>query len=67
MGKADKQRKKMAKVRRQLASGKTKKKCCRSDPRCRTCPTVVHRLKRCGALELDDRALAKAVKKARKW
>lgn len=57
----------MTKVRARLASGKVKKECCRSDPRCKSCPTVVHRLNRMNALELDDAALRIAVRNARRW
>ena len=44
-----------------------KKKCCRSKKRCKTCPVVLHRLRKSGALKLDDKALAKALANARKW
>lgn len=59
--------KSMTKVRKRLESGKAKKKCCKDNPRCSSCPTVAHRLRKLGALELDDAALAKAVKRARRW
>lgn len=64
---AEKSHRKAAKLRRRIASGYSKKKCCRSTPRCKSCPTVIHRLRRRGALTLDDRDLLAAVKKARKW
>lgn len=57
----------MAKMRRRIESGSTKKKCCRSKPRCKKCPTVLHRLRKQGALQLDDAALKAAFIKARKW
>ncbi|WP_080795877.1 hypothetical protein [Corynebacterium pacaense] len=59
--------KKMGGVRRKLESGKVKKKCCRDKPRCTTCPTVAHRLRKAGALKLDDAALRTALAKARRW
>lgn len=59
--------KSLTKVRKRLESGKVKKKCCKDNPRCSSCPTVVHRLRKAGALELDDAALKKAVKHARRW
>lgn len=57
----------MAKIRRRIETGSTKKKCCRSKPRCKKCPTVLHRLRKQGALRLDDAALKAALIKARKW
>ncbi|MCQ9370695.1 hypothetical protein NQ024_05420 [Corynebacterium sp. 35RC1] len=57
----------MVKLRERVERGKVKKKCCKDNPRCKSCPVVVHRLKKQGALKLDDAALAKAFKKARKW
>ncbi len=59
--------KSLTKVRKRLAAGKVKKKCCKDNPRCSSCPTVAHRLRKKGALELDDAALAKALKHARRW
>ncbi|WP_151548914.1 MULTISPECIES: hypothetical protein [Corynebacterium] len=58
---------KLEKVRRNLEKGKTKKKCCRSKKRCCSCPVVCHRLRKDNALDLDDKALKKAIAKARKW
>lgn len=57
----------MAKLRRRIETGSTKKKCCRSKPRCKKCPTVLHRLQKQGALQLDDAALRNALVKAQKW
>ena len=57
----------MAKMRRRIETGSMKKKCCRSKPRCKKCPTVLHRLRKQGALQLDDAALKAALIKARKW
>jgi len=57
---------KMDKLRKKASKG-GKKKCCRSKKRCKICPVVIHRLRKSGAFELDDAALAKALKKARKW
>ncbi|MCS4489965.1 hypothetical protein N7326_04705 [Corynebacterium sp. ES2794-CONJ1] len=54
-------------LRDSIAKGSPKKKCCRSHPRCKKCPTVMHRLRRAGALKLDDNALKAALVKARKW
>lgn len=59
----DKLRKKAAKA----AKGGKRKKCCRSKPRCKGCPVVLHRLNKGGCLELDDAALKKALKKARAY
>ena len=57
----------LVKVRRCVDKGKKKKKCCRSKKRCISCPVVINRLQKQGAIALDDEALKKAVKKARKW
>ncbi|KAA8720869.1 hypothetical protein [Corynebacterium spheniscorum] len=46
---------------------KVKKKCCRSKPRCKSCPVVYTRLLKSGAFERDDPNLAKLLKEARKW
>lgn len=54
-------------LRVQLEKGVKKGKCCQSRPRCKKCPTVVHRLRKSGALALDDKALHTALIKARKW
>lgn len=56
----------MAKYRRKVAKGKAKKKCCKSKPRCKTCPVVLKRLSKIDAFSLDDAELAKALKAARK-
>ncbi|XGP84275.1 hypothetical protein ABMV07_04955 [Corynebacterium belfantii] len=57
----------LAKLRSKAAKGKHKNKCCKSNPRCKSCPVVLHRLKKSGALKLDDAALKRALIKARKW
>lgn len=54
-------------LRQRLERGKVKKKCCKSSPRCKSCPVVLHRLKKQKAHKLDDAALKKAFKKARKY
>lgn len=57
-----------AKLRRQLAeTTKVKRKCCHSKPRCKKCPTVMHRLAKQNALQLDDAALKAALLKSRMW
>lgn len=58
---------KALKVRKKLESGKVKKKCCRDNPRCSSCSTVAHRLRKQQVLTLDDAALLKALKHARRW
>ncbi|GJJ38363.1 hypothetical protein CULCOIPH003_09940 [Corynebacterium ulcerans] len=57
----------MDKIRKAARKGKHKKKCCRDNPRCKTCAVVLKRLDKQGAFALDDAALAKALKKARRW
>ena len=44
---------------------KVKKKCCRSEPRCKGCPVVAMRAARLAATGLTGKDLKKAVKKAR--
>ncbi|QGU04082.1 hypothetical protein [Corynebacterium comes] len=46
---------------------KTKKKCCRSNPRCKKCPVVYSRLVKAGAFEGDAAELKKQLKLARRW
>ncbi|APT84395.1 hypothetical protein [Corynebacterium aquilae] len=55
------------KLRKKAEKGLKKKKCCKSKPRCKGCPVVLHRLCKQNAFELDDKALKKAIKKARQW
>ncbi|MDO4908342.1 MAG: hypothetical protein Q3962_00610 [Corynebacterium sp.] len=59
---------KAQKVREMLRKGPKagKKKCCKSSPRCKKCPKVIHSLLKVNAVELDDKALEKMMKKARK-
>lgn len=45
---------------------KVKKTCCRSEPRCKGCPVVVHRLQRLDTTGMSGKKLAKAVKRARR-
>lgn len=46
---------------------KTKKKCCRSNPRCKKCPVVLSRLIKARAFEGDAAELKKQLKLARRW
>lgn len=46
-------------------SGKTKKKCCRSLPRCGKCPVLQLRLVKIDAAGISGKARKKAVKAAR--
>ncbi|AKE41805.1 Uncharacterised protein [Corynebacterium kutscheri] len=55
------------KVRKAAKKGKYKKKCCRDNPRCKTCQVVIKRLEKQGAFQLDDAGLKRALAKARKW
>ncbi|MDO4927551.1 MAG: hypothetical protein Q3976_00565 [Corynebacterium sp.] len=56
----------VAKYRQKVARGKIKKKCCKSNPRCKSCPVVIKRLQKMEAFALDDAQLAVAIKQARK-
>ncbi|MBN9644753.1 hypothetical protein ACFSSC_07855 [Corynebacterium mendelii] len=59
-------KKKIAKARQKLAKGKVKKKCCRSKPRCITCPVVVKRLEKASAMDLPDKKFALVLDDARR-
>jgi hypothetical protein len=45
---------------------RAKKQCCRSDPRCKRCPTVLKRLERAGYAERVNRRTWVIVEKPRK-
>ncbi|AGF71949.1 hypothetical protein A605_04705 [Corynebacterium halotolerans YIM 70093 = DSM 44683] len=46
---------------------KIKSKCCRSNPRCKSCPVVFKRLERAGAFEREDVDFGAELKLARRW
>ena len=48
-----------------VARGKTEKKCCRSKPRCLTCPVVVMRMKKLEREGVTGKDLKRRLKKAR--
>ncbi len=48
------------------AKAKAKKKCCRSTPRCRRCPLVLHEVSQAELVGVRDEALRKVSKRARK-
>lgn len=43
-----------------------KKRCCKSDPRCRRCPTVLRRLERAGLAEREEGRTFRLAKDVRK-
>ena len=45
---------------------KPKKKCCRSKPRCKKCPVVVHQVRKAERHGIRGKDLAKVYKRARK-
>lgn len=49
-----------------LAKAKPKKKCCRSDPRCKRCPLVIHQLRKAEAGGLHGKELAKVFREVRR-
>jgi hypothetical protein len=49
-----------------LAKTKPKKKCCRSKPRCKRCPLVLHKVQKAEHLGLRGKELEKVFKRARK-
>jgi hypothetical protein len=48
-----------------LAGLKPKKKCCRSKPRCKRCPVVVHHVRRAERNGIRGKKLIKVFKRAR--
>lgn len=48
-----------------LAELKAKKKCCRSKPRCKKCPVVVHQVRKAERNGIRGKDLAKVFKRAR--
>jgi hypothetical protein len=49
-----------------LADLKPKKKCCRSKPRCKKCPVVVHKVRKAERTGIRGKQLVKVFKRARK-
>ncbi|WP_299565135.1 hypothetical protein [uncultured Mycolicibacterium sp.] len=49
-----------------LAKLKPKKKCCRSDPRCKRCPVVVSKVRKAHVSGLRGKKLKKVFTRARK-
>ncbi|WIM89948.1 hypothetical protein PT015_11285 [Candidatus Mycobacterium wuenschmannii] len=45
---------------------KAKKKCCRSTPRCKRCPLVLHKVSKAEASGIHGKELDKVFKRARK-
>ncbi len=45
---------------------KPKKKCCRSKPRCKKCPLVLHKVHKAELMGLRGKELEKVYKRARK-
>ena len=45
---------------------KAKKKCCRSKPRCKRCPLVLHKVHKAELLGIRGKELDKVFKRARK-
>ena len=49
-----------------LADVKPKKKCCRSKPRCKRCPLVLHKVRKAELNGMRGKELTKVFKRARK-
>jgi hypothetical protein len=49
-----------------LAAAKPKKKCCRSKPRCKRCPLVLHDVRKAELNGIRGKELEKVFKRARK-
>lgn len=49
-----------------FATAKAKKKCCRSKPRCKRCPLVLHRVQKAERNGIRGKDLEKVFKLARK-
>ena len=45
---------------------KPKKKCCRSKPRCKKCPLVLHKVRKAELMGIRGKELEKIYKRARK-
>ncbi|HEY5841370.1 MAG TPA: hypothetical protein VIU87_07860 [Mycobacterium sp.] len=52
--------------RSKFAGLKPKKKCCRSKPRCKRCPLVLHKVHKAETMGIRGKELDKAYKRARK-
>ena len=50
----------------EFASVKAKKKCCRSKPRCKRCPLVLHKVHKAELSGIRGKELEKVFKRARK-
>ncbi|CDO06679.1 MULTISPECIES: hypothetical protein [Mycolicibacterium] len=51
---------------KKLVSAKPKKKCCRSKPRCKRCPLVLHKVRKAAHAGVSGKELEKVFKHARK-
>jgi hypothetical protein len=51
---------------KKLLSAKPKKKCCRSKPRCKKCPLVLHTVRKAARTGISGKDLEKVYKVARK-
>ena len=51
---------------KKLLSAKPKKKCCRSKPRCKKCPLVLHKVQKASHAGIRGKDLEKVYKLARK-
>jgi hypothetical protein len=49
-----------------FAKAKPKKKCCRSKPRCKRCPLVLHKVHKAQQHGMSGKELEKVFKRARK-
>ena len=49
-----------------FAAAKPKKKCCRSKPRCKRCPLVLHKVHKAELSGIRGKELEKVFKRARK-
>ena len=47
------------------ATAKPKKKCCRSKPRCKRCPLVLHKVQKAQRAGVEGKDLLKVFKRAR--
>ncbi|WP_434085066.1 hypothetical protein [Mycobacterium paraterrae] len=58
----------MAKTQRKpkYLTAKPKKKCCRSSPRCKSCPLVLHKVRKAELDGIRGKALDKVYRRARK-
>jgi hypothetical protein len=65
-GEYSRKRRKELLISNKYADLKPKKKCCRSKPRCKKCPLVLHKVRKAELVGIHGKDLDKVYKRARK-